>query len=43
VLFRSNLRGFFDISRSAIAAMLGRDGGGHVVDISTSLVDHANS
>ena len=38
-----NLRGFFSVSRSAIAAMLTRDGGGHVVNISTSLVDHANS
>ncbi len=38
-----NLRGFFDVSRSAIAAMLTRDGGGHVVNISTSLIDHANS
>ena len=38
-----NLRGFFEVSRSAIAAMLAREGGGHVVNISTSLVDHANS
>ena len=43
-----NLRGFFEVSRSAIAAMLtrdggGHDGGGHVVNISTSLVDHADS
>jgi len=38
-----NLRGFFDISRSAIAAMLARGGGGHLVNVSTSLVDHANS
>lgn len=38
-----NLRGFFEVSRAAIAAMLSRDGGGHVVNISTSLVDHANS
>jgi NAD(P)-dependent dehydrogenase (short-subunit alcohol dehydrogenase family) len=37
-----NLRGFFDISRSAIAAMLAH-GGGHLVNVSTSLVDHANS
>ncbi len=37
-----NLRGFFEVSKRAIAAML--DGqGGHVVNISTSLVDHANS
>ena len=38
-----NLRGFFDVSRSAVAAMLSRNGGGHVVNVSTSLVDHANS
>jgi NAD(P)-dependent dehydrogenase (short-subunit alcohol dehydrogenase family) len=37
-----NLRGFFEISKRAIAAML-KVGGGHVVNISTSLVDHANS
>jgi NAD(P)-dependent dehydrogenase (short-subunit alcohol dehydrogenase family) len=37
-----NLRGFFEISRSAVAAMLAQ-GGGHVVNISTSLIDHANS
>jgi NAD(P)-dependent dehydrogenase (short-subunit alcohol dehydrogenase family) len=38
-----NLRGFVEISRSAVAAMLSRGDGGHVVNISTSLVDHANS
>src|SRR5690349_15388547 len=38
-----NLRGFFEVSRAAVAAMLTRDGGGHVVNISTSLVDHANA
>jgi NAD(P)-dependent dehydrogenase (short-subunit alcohol dehydrogenase family) len=38
-----NLRGFFEVSRAAVAAMLSRDGGGHVVNISTSLVDHANA
>jgi len=37
-----NLRGFFEISKAAIAAMLTR-GGGHVVNITTSLVEHANS
>jgi NAD(P)-dependent dehydrogenase (short-subunit alcohol dehydrogenase family) len=37
-----NLRGFFEVSQYAIAAMLDRDGG-HVVNISTSLVDHANA
>ncbi len=38
-----NLRGFFEVSRAAVAAMLSRGEGGHVVNISTSLVDHANS
>ena len=38
-----NLRGFFEVSRGAIAAMLDGERGGHVVNISTSLVDHANS
>jgi NAD(P)-dependent dehydrogenase (short-subunit alcohol dehydrogenase family) len=38
-----NLRGFFEVSRAPVAAMLSGDGGGHVVNISTSLVDHANS
>ncbi|WP_037909010.1 SDR family NAD(P)-dependent oxidoreductase [Actinacidiphila yeochonensis] len=38
-----NLRGFFAFSRSAIAAMLSREGGGHVVNISTSLVDNADA
>ena len=38
-----NRRGFFEVSRAAVAAMLSRDSGGHVVNISTSLVDHANS
>jgi NAD(P)-dependent dehydrogenase (short-subunit alcohol dehydrogenase family) len=37
-----NVRGFFEVSRAALAAML-ENGGGHVVNISTSLVDHANS
>jgi NAD(P)-dependent dehydrogenase (short-subunit alcohol dehydrogenase family) len=37
-----NARGFFEVSRAAVAAML-RNGGGHVLNISTSLVDHANS
>jgi NAD(P)-dependent dehydrogenase (short-subunit alcohol dehydrogenase family) len=37
-----NLRGFFEASKRAIAAML-TQGGGHVVNISTSLVEHANS
>jgi NAD(P)-dependent dehydrogenase (short-subunit alcohol dehydrogenase family) len=38
-----NLRGFFEVSRAAVGAMLSREGGGHVVNISTSLVDHPNS
>ncbi|MCA2225270.1 SDR family NAD(P)-dependent oxidoreductase [Nonomuraea aurantiaca] len=37
-----NLRGFFEISQRAIEVMLSQ-GGGHVVNITTSLVDHANS
>ncbi|WP_426507751.1 SDR family NAD(P)-dependent oxidoreductase [Dactylosporangium sp. McL0621] len=37
-----NLRGFFEVTRRAVTAML-TQGGGHVVNISTSLVDHANS
>jgi NAD(P)-dependent dehydrogenase (short-subunit alcohol dehydrogenase family) len=38
-----NLRGFFETTRAAVAAMLSQGDGGHVVNISTSLVDHANS
>ncbi|WUH91738.1 SDR family oxidoreductase [Streptomyces sp. NBC_00433] len=40
-----NLRGFFEVTRGAIAAMLSREGGGggHVVNISTSLVDQAEA
>jgi len=37
-----NLRGFVAITQPAVAAML-QQGGGHVVSISTTLVDHANS
>lgn len=37
-----NLNGFFYISQLAVAAMAKR-GRGHVVNITTSLVDHANS
>jgi NAD(P)-dependent dehydrogenase (short-subunit alcohol dehydrogenase family) len=36
-----NLRGFFDVTRRAVAAMLENEDGGHVVNISTSFVDHA--
>jgi NAD(P)-dependent dehydrogenase (short-subunit alcohol dehydrogenase family) len=38
-----NLRGFFEITRGCVAAMLAREGGGHVVTISTSLVDNADA
>ena len=38
-----NLRGFFDITRSAISAMLTGGDGGHVLCVSTSLVDRANA
>jgi NAD(P)-dependent dehydrogenase (short-subunit alcohol dehydrogenase family) len=38
-----NMRGFFEVSRAAVAAMLSREGGGHIVNISTTLVEHANS
>jgi NAD(P)-dependent dehydrogenase (short-subunit alcohol dehydrogenase family) len=37
-----NLRGFFEVTQRAIAAMLDGDGG-HVVNVTTSLTDHANS
>ncbi|RDI26666.1 SDR family NAD(P)-dependent oxidoreductase [Lentzea flaviverrucosa] len=37
----TNLVGFFDITRSAVKAM--EASGGHVVNVSTSLVDHALS
>ena len=37
-----NLAGFFHITQPAIRQMLGQ-GGGHVVNITTSLVDHADS
>src|SRR5881275_3613859 len=37
-----NLTGFFHITQLAIAQMVER-GGGHLVNISTSLVDHADS
>ncbi|TQR82740.1 SDR family oxidoreductase [Mycobacterium hodleri] len=38
-----NVRGFFEISRAAIRAMTSREGGGHLVTVSTSLVDQANA
>jgi NAD(P)-dependent dehydrogenase (short-subunit alcohol dehydrogenase family) len=37
-----NLRGFFELTRRAVEAML-ETGGGHIVNVSTSLVDHANT
>jgi NAD(P)-dependent dehydrogenase (short-subunit alcohol dehydrogenase family) len=37
-----NLRGFFDVSQHAIAAMLA-GAGGHVVNVSTSLVEQADA
>jgi NAD(P)-dependent dehydrogenase (short-subunit alcohol dehydrogenase family) len=37
-----NVTGFFNITRPVIGQMLSQ-GGGHVVNISTSLVDHAHS
>lgn len=38
-----NLRGFFELTRSAVATILARGGGGHVVTITTSLVGHADA
>ncbi|WP_329560441.1 SDR family NAD(P)-dependent oxidoreductase [Kitasatospora sp. NBC_01266] len=38
-----NLRGFFDVTRSAIPAMLAGGAGGHLLCVSTSLVDRANA
>ncbi|UNB53694.1 SDR family NAD(P)-dependent oxidoreductase [Mycolicibacterium sp. YH-1] len=38
-----NLRGFFEVSRAAVGAMLSHGEGGHLVTISTTLVEHANS
>jgi NAD(P)-dependent dehydrogenase (short-subunit alcohol dehydrogenase family) len=36
-----NLRGFFEVSRAAVAAM--QENGGHLVNVSTSLVDQATT
>lgn len=36
-----NLRGFFEVTRAAVDAM--RDHGGHIVNVSTSLVDQATT
>jgi NAD(P)-dependent dehydrogenase (short-subunit alcohol dehydrogenase family) len=38
-----NLRGFFEVSRAAVAAMLTQGHGGHLVSISTTLVEHARA
>ncbi|MUL67701.1 3-oxoacyl-ACP reductase [Mycobacterium sp. CBMA 234] len=38
-----NLRGFFELTRAGIAAIEAHGEGGHIVNISTSLVDQANS
>jgi NAD(P)-dependent dehydrogenase (short-subunit alcohol dehydrogenase family) len=38
-----NLTGFFATTQLAIAQMLSQGEGGHVVQVTTSLVDHANS
>jgi NAD(P)-dependent dehydrogenase (short-subunit alcohol dehydrogenase family) len=38
-----NLTGFFNTTQLAIAQMLRQDEGGHIVQVTTSLVDHANS
>jgi NAD(P)-dependent dehydrogenase (short-subunit alcohol dehydrogenase family) len=38
-----NLSGFFWLTRRVIAEMLKRNGGGHVVNISATLADYANS
>lgn len=39
----TNLAGFFHITQAAVAVMERQGTGGHVVSITTSLVDHANS
>jgi NAD(P)-dependent dehydrogenase (short-subunit alcohol dehydrogenase family) len=38
-----NLAGFFHMTACAIRQMLDQGGGGHVVNVSTTLVEHANS
>lgn len=38
-----NQRGFFELTRAGITAIEAHGEGGHIVTISTSLVDHANS
>ncbi|TWB18763.1 NAD(P)-dependent dehydrogenase (short-subunit alcohol dehydrogenase family) [Nitrospirillum amazonense] len=39
----TNLNGFHHITQLVIAQLLKQGGGGHVVQVTTSLVDHANS
>lgn len=39
----TNVAGFFHITQAAVEAMERQGSGGHVVSITTSLVDHANS
>ena len=41
-ILSTNLNGFFDITQRAARQML-KQGSGHIVQITTSLVDHANS
>jgi NAD(P)-dependent dehydrogenase (short-subunit alcohol dehydrogenase family) len=38
-----NLRGFFDTTRRAVAAMLDNEDGGHVLTITTTFAEHALS
>jgi NAD(P)-dependent dehydrogenase (short-subunit alcohol dehydrogenase family) len=38
-----NLRGFFEVTRPGVEAMLAGAQGGHIVNISTTLVEHASS
>jgi NAD(P)-dependent dehydrogenase (short-subunit alcohol dehydrogenase family) len=41
-MISTNLQGFFYITQQAVAVMESQ-GGGHIVNVTTSLVDHANS
>jgi NAD(P)-dependent dehydrogenase (short-subunit alcohol dehydrogenase family) len=38
-----NLTGFFHMTQAVVRQMLAQDAGGHIVNITTSLVDHAES
>jgi NAD(P)-dependent dehydrogenase (short-subunit alcohol dehydrogenase family) len=42
LVVRVNLTGFFLVTQRVVAAML-KGGGGHIVNISTTMVEHANS